>query len=153
MSRGRTTLITAGIAVAAFVAGHQTGQMGEHAHAAAPGEMMSAQVINLADLKAAEISAPSATGSRSRQLAAADGMALGVQEGVTGKHYHAGSHELQYVVSGTGSEWLGDRIVQLKPGDLLIIPKGTPHGGLTDGVRLMSLKTPPQAQGDSHPLP
>lgn len=152
MARRNQLFVTAAIAGIAFAAGYHSGHLAEDAHAATQ-EMMPVQIINLNDLKAAEISAPSNTGSRSRQLAAADGMTTGVQEGVTAKHYHAGSHELQYVVSGTGREWLGDRIVDLKPGDLLIIPKGTPHGGLTDGVRLMSLKTPPQAQGDSHPLP
>jgi mannose-6-phosphate isomerase-like protein (cupin superfamily) len=56
------------------------------------------------------------------------------------------------VVEGTGSEWLGEQQVQLKPGDLLIIPKGTPHGGLTAGVKLFSMKTPPQKAGDSIPV-
>ena len=144
------TIWTIAIALAAFGAGTQSGHLFEPAHAAT--ENLTPQVINLIDLTADAISKPSATNSRSRQLGAAEGMTVGVQEGATSKHYHAHSHELQYVVSGTGSEWLNDKQVALKPGDLLIIPKGTHHGALTPGVRLLNLKTPPQAQGDSVPV-
>jgi mannose-6-phosphate isomerase-like protein (cupin superfamily) len=138
-------------AVFAFSMGLGVGHFAEPLHAAsAP---MTPQHLSLTALKPDDISPPSkATGSRSKLLVAADGATISVQVGVTVKHYHADANEVQYVVEGTGSEWLGDKVVQLKPGDLLIIPKGTPHGGLTDGVKLMSFKTPPQAPEDSHPL-
>ena len=79
-----------------------------------------------------------------------------MQIGVVVKHYHADANEVQYIIDGTGTEWLGDRQVALKPGVMLIIPKGKPHGGTveTSGhVKYLSIKTPPQAPDDLHPLP
>ena len=43
----------------------------------------------------------------------------------------------------------------LKPGDLIVIPKGTAHGGTKpDGrtFKAIAIKTPPQAAGDTTPL-
>ena len=61
---------------------------------------------------------------------------------------------MQYVVSGTGTEWLGDRQIGLKPGLLIIIPAGTPHGGTIDpGLKILAIKTPPQAATDIRALP
>ena len=55
---------------------------------------------------------------------------------------------------GGGTEWLGDKQVPLRPGELLIIPAGTPHGGTTDpNLAILSFKTPPQAPTDIHPIP
>jgi mannose-6-phosphate isomerase-like protein (cupin superfamily) len=41
--------------------------------------------------------------------------------------------------------------VAVKPGDLVIIPKGTPHGGTkSEGrtIKAIAIKTPPQAPDD-----
>jgi quercetin dioxygenase-like cupin family protein len=79
-----------------------------------------------------------------------------VQTGETPKHFHAVANEIQYVVEGTGTMWLGDKEVAIKPGNLIIIPKGTPHGGThaTSGTfKLVAIKTPPQAKEDYHTLP
>jgi mannose-6-phosphate isomerase-like protein (cupin superfamily) len=89
-------------------------------------------------------------------LVSQDGMTLGIQIGAVPKHYHADANEMQYVLEGTGTEWLGDKQVDLKPGMLLVIPKGTPHGGsviATGSLRLLVVKTPPQAANDTHLLP
>jgi len=46
---------------------------------------------------------------------------------------------------------LGDKEVQVKPGDLVVIPKGTAHGGTKpDGrtLKAIAIKTPPQAPDD-----
>jgi mannose-6-phosphate isomerase-like protein (cupin superfamily) len=76
-----------------------------------------------------------------------------VQIGTVFKHYHAGANEVQYVISGGGTEWLGDHQVPLHPGLVLVIPAGTPHGGTTDpNLKILSIKTPPQAPTDTHPL-
>jgi mannose-6-phosphate isomerase-like protein (cupin superfamily) len=85
-----------------------------------------------------------------------DAMTLGVQVGAVPKHYHADANEIQYVLEGTGTEWLGDKQVDMHPGVLLVIPKGTPHGGTviaTGSMRLLVIKTPPQAPDDVHLLP
>ena len=75
-------------------------------------------------------------------------MTLSVKDGNTRKHLHNNANEMQYIVEGTGTIWLGDKEVQVKPGDLLVIPKGTPHGGTKpDGrtFKVIAIKTPPQA--------
>lgn len=81
---------------------------------------------------------------------------IAVQSGDTGKHYHADANEVQYVLEGTGKFWLGDTYRDVKPGDLIVIPKGTAHAGsrATAGTfKTIAFKTPPQAADDVHPLP
>ena len=143
-------LRTIAVALVAFVAGFAT------AHRTAPVQAAATpivpQSIDLAALTPQDLPAPATATSttRSKVLVNADGMTLGVQIGPTPRHYHADANEFQYVVDGTGTEWLGDTLVTLKPGTLLIIPKGTPHGGLSDHVKLIAIKTPPQAPDDTH---
>lgn len=63
---------------------------------------------------------------------------------------------MQYVVDGVGTEWLGDKQIALKPGIMLIIPKGVPHGGLVETrgkLKIIAFKTPPQEPTDNHPSP
>ena len=60
-------------------------------------------------------------------LVAEDNATVIVQGGPVPKHYHANTDEIQYVIEGTGTEWLGDKQVDLKPGIMLIIPKGTTY--------------------------
>lgn len=93
---------------------------------------------------------------RSKTLVVTDGMTLAFQTGTVAKHLHADANEVQIVVAGTGSEWLGDKQVAVKPGMLIVIPKGTVHGGWTatsQPLELVSIKTPPQAPGDVHFAP
>jgi mannose-6-phosphate isomerase-like protein (cupin superfamily) len=146
--------VSAAIAVAfgaGFSVAHLTGPV---TAATVP---MTPQVIDLAAITQSDLT-PVTPGNpvRARGLVAQDGMTLGIQVGPAAKHYHADANEIQYVVDGTGTEWLGDKQVALKPGILLIIPKGTPHGGTvetTGHMKLIAIKTPPQAPDDTHPLP
>jgi mannose-6-phosphate isomerase-like protein (cupin superfamily) len=65
---------------------------------------------------------------------------------------HPNTNEIQYILDGTGTIWLGDKEVHVKPGDLVIIPKGTAHGGTKpDGrpIKAIAIKTPPQPAGDT----
>ncbi len=47
----------------------------------------------------------------------------------TPPHYHAGSDEHLYVLSGTGTFWMGDpsNCAAFSPGDLLYFKRGTVH--------------------------
>lgn len=93
---------------------------------------------------------------RSKTLVVTDGMTLAFQTGTVSKHFHADANEVQIVLAGSGSEWLGDKQVAIKPGTLIVIPKGTIHGGWTatsQPLELVSIKTPPQAPGDVHVAP
>jgi len=80
------------------------------------------------------------------------GAIVAVQDGNTPKHMHLNANEMQYILEGTGTIWLGDKEVEVKPGDLVIIPKGTPQGGTKpDGrpFKTIAIKTPPQAPDDT----
>jgi mannose-6-phosphate isomerase-like protein (cupin superfamily) len=117
----------------------------------APVITMTAQVIHLPELTGDALSPASASGLRSKTLVSADGVTISVQDGNVRKHIHANANEIQYILEGTGTVWLGDHEVQVKPGDLIIIPKGTPHAGTKpDGrpFKSIAIKTPPQAPDD-----
>ena len=50
---------------------------------------------------------------------------------------------IQIVISGSGTEWLGDKQVALKPGTMLIIPAGTPHAGTTEpNLKIVAIEDP-----------
>jgi mannose-6-phosphate isomerase-like protein (cupin superfamily) len=69
---------------------------------------------------------------------------------------HPNTNEFQYILEGTGTIWLGDKEVHVKPGDLVVIPKGTAHAGTKpDGrpFKAIAIKTPPQPPGDTKMLP
>lgn len=108
-------------------------------------------VIHVPDLSGDKLGMPSGTGLRSKGIVIQDGMTLAVQAGPVPKHLHTNANEIQYYLEGTGTIWLGDKEVQIKPGDLVIIPKGTAHGGTkTEGApfKAIAIKTPPQAPDD-----
>jgi len=127
------------------------------APAAAAAVPMTPQVVDLGALTSNDLP-PAAPGAavRAKALVSQDGATVGIQIGTVPKHYHADANEIQYVIDGTGTQWLGDKQVALKPGIMLIIPKGTPHGGTveTSGhLKIIAIKTPPQAPNDTHLLP
>jgi len=132
----------------AFVAGANVSRLQPQAQAATD---MTPMVIHIPDLSGDKIGPANATGLRSKGIVAQDGMTLGVQDGPVPKHLHANANEIQYYVEGTGTIWLGDKQVKVGPGDLVIIPKGTAHGGSKpDGgvFKAIAIKTPPQAPDD-----
>ncbi|MBV9440488.1 MAG: cupin domain-containing protein [Candidatus Eremiobacteraeota bacterium] len=97
---------------------------------------------------------PGSRNAPSKALFAADGATGQIQIGTGAKHFHADANEIQYVVSGGGTEWLGDKQIALHPGMLIIIPAGTHHAGYTDPqLKLYAIKTPPQASTDTHYVP
>jgi mannose-6-phosphate isomerase-like protein (cupin superfamily) len=115
------------------------------------GDNISAQVIHTAELEGDALSAPNASGMRNKPLVTLDGITIAIQDGNTPKHLHSNANEMQYVLEGTGTIWLGDKEVQVKPGDLVIIPKGTPHGGTKvtgRTIKAIAIKSPPQAPDD-----
>lgn len=108
--------------------------------------------IDISALTDADLSATPNPDLRSKTLVVTDQATLAVQTGNVAKHYHAKSDEIQYIVEGTGTAWLGDRLVDLKPGMLLVIPKGTAHAGTVPSsgrFKAIAIKIPPQANGDT----
>ena len=137
---------------AAFAAGCAVTQFVLPALAA---ENIVAQVIHVPDLVGDALGPASPTGYRSKTFMSADGSTISVQDGNVVKHLHPNTNEIQYILEGTGTIWLGDKEVAVKPGDLIIIPKGTPHGGSKpDGrpFKAIAIKTPPQAADDTKVL-
>jgi len=115
-------------------------------------DTISAQIIHTGDLEGDALSPLNSGGMHSKMFVSADGSTISIQDGNVGKHMHPNTNEIQYILEGTGTIWLGDKEVAVKPGDLVIIPKGTPHGGTKpDGrtLKAIAIKTPPQAPDDT----
>jgi mannose-6-phosphate isomerase-like protein (cupin superfamily) len=144
MNRIATSLSIA----AAFAAGCGVTHLLRPALAA---ENITAQVIHTGDLEGDALSPANAGGMRNKTFVAVDGATISIQDGNPPKHLHPNANEIQYILEGKGTIWLGDKEVPVKPGDLVIIPHGTPHGGTKpDGrtIKAIAIKTPPQAPDD-----
>lgn len=62
--------------------------------------------------------------------------------------------EVQLILAGTGTEWLGDKQIPVSPGTFVVIPPNTAHSGFTGGpFRIYAVKTPPQDPSDYHMVP
>ena len=146
------TAMTLSIA-AAFAAGCGITHVLRPAYAA---DTISAQIIHTGDLEGDALSPPNAGGMRNKTFVSVDGATISIQDGSPPKHLHNNANEIQYILEGTGTIWLGDKEVRVKPGDLVVIPKGTAHAGTKpdSGVfKAIAIKTPPQGPDDTKMLP
>ena len=152
MRHAKTTL---GIAtVVAFGAGIVASPLVHRAisdaHAAAA--PLTPQVIDLAAVKHGDLPTTSNPELNSKTLVVTDNATLAIQSGNVKKHIHRNANEIQYIIEGSGSMWLGNERKDFKPGTLLIIPMGTAHQGqiVTSGpVKSIAIKIPPQAPDDT----
>ena len=149
-------IVTATIAAAAFILGIAANHLTSSARAAAAPLVPAA--IDLTAISPDDMPTPSALfpNLRSKMLVVSDGMTAVFSTGTAPKHYHSGANEIQVILDGTGTEWLGDRQVTLKPGMLVVIPSGTNHAGLTETsghLKFVAIKTPPQDPADIHFVP
>ncbi len=146
---------TLSVAALAFLAGAFATRMLSDAGAqGSPAPPLAAQIVDVGALDGEALGPiiPN-TELRSKTLVVTDHATVAVQQGNVGKHYHAGNDEIQYIVSGTGTMWVGATQRAIKPGDLIVIPKGTNHAGnvATSGTfKAIAIKIPPQAGGDTH---
>jgi mannose-6-phosphate isomerase-like protein (cupin superfamily) len=142
----------------AFAAGFAVSRIVPSAEAQSSPPPLQPQLINLMAMTDEQIGQPAAapnTDLRSMLLAATEHGTLAVQSGNVIKHYHADANEFQLILAGSGSFWLGEKEVQVKAGDLVIIPKGTHHAGskATEGrFKALAIKMPPQRPDDVHPV-
>lgn len=153
----RRAIYLAAIPVA-FAAGLFVSHLTTPAQAQTPGSKLTPQIIDLAAMTDADIGppVPNMGTLRSKGLVSTPNGTIAVQTGNVPKHRHLGSDEIQYVISGSGTFWLGNEQRQIHPGDLIIIPRGTAHAGSvpTSGeFKVLSIKLPPQAPGDMHMVP
>ncbi len=151
----RNTLTLAAIPLA-FLAGLLAARTTPPARAQAPA--LQPQVIDLAALTDADLGniIPNLGTLRSRTLVVQPTGTMAVQTGNVPKHTHTDANEFQYVISGSGTFWLGDQQRDIHPGDLIIIPKGTVHAGsvVSNGeLKVLAIKLPPQAPDDLHLVP
>ncbi len=148
----RKVVLAASVA-AAFVSGYVASRIVPDALAQGAASGLTAQIIDISGMSDEQIGPliPN-TELRTRTLVATEWGTVGVQAGNIFKHYHADANELQYIIEGTGSFWLGDKEVQIKPGDLVIIPKGVHHAGSkasTGRFKALAIKLPPQRSDDT----
>src|ERR1044072_8453694 len=111
MNRIATTLAIAG----AFAAGCAVTHVLRPAYAA---DNISAQVIHTGELEGDALSAPNASGMRNKPLVSLDGITVAIQDGNTPKHLHSNAHEMQYILDGTGTIWLGGKEVEVNLDDI-----------------------------------
>jgi mannose-6-phosphate isomerase-like protein (cupin superfamily) len=146
-------LPTLSVAVA-FAAGIAVSPLAQRllpsAQAQAPG--LTPMIIDIAAIKEADLPTTPNPDLRSKGLVATEQATIAVQMGNVGKHFHTDANEIQYIVEGTGTAWLGDTQREIRPGMLIIIPKGTHHAGTvqTSGrFKALAIKIPPQAPTDT----
>jgi mannose-6-phosphate isomerase-like protein (cupin superfamily) len=137
-----------------FVLGAVSARLVPVAHAADASAQ--ARIVNILKMTDEELGAERpGTHIRSTTFFADPGATVSVQTGDVAKHFHQNSDEIQYIVEGHGTFWLGDREREVGPGDLIIIPKGTAHAGshaTSQRFKAISIKSPPQAADDVHPV-
>ncbi len=140
--------------VTAFVAGIAAAPMAHlvltDAHAeSAP---LTPAMIDLMAIKHADLPTTSNPEMNAKGFVVTDHATIGIQSGNVAKHNHPMTDEIQYIIEGTGAMWLGGERKEFKPGTLIIIPKGTAHGGsiVTSGpVKAIAIKIPPQGPADT----
>jgi mannose-6-phosphate isomerase-like protein (cupin superfamily) len=155
----RHSTVTLAFAVsAAFAAGILLSPLADHAaldvHAqtAAPTPAVTAQMIDLASMKHGDLPTTSNAEMNTKLLVNTDMATLQIQSGNVAKHIHPKTDEIQYIIEGSGAMWLGNERKDFKPGTLIIIPKGTAHGGTivaSGPVKAIAIKIPKQPPDDT----
>lgn len=150
----RYNITTLSVAIAvSFVAGIAVSPLARltiddaHAQAASPAPAM----IDLMALKHGDLPSTPNPEMNAKGLVVTDNATIGIQSGNVAKHTHPKTDEIQYIIEGSGAMWLGSERKEFKPGTLIIIPKGTAHGGtlVTSGpVKAIAIKIPPQPRDD-----
>jgi mannose-6-phosphate isomerase-like protein (cupin superfamily) len=95
-----------------------------------------------------ELAGPAWTAVRNQSLAQAT-LAPG---GETAEHYHPRSEEIYYFTAGAGTMRLGDDEAEIKGGDCVVIPPGTPHKLFNRGpdpLVLLCCCAPAYSDGDT----
>lgn len=150
--RHNTPLLVSAVAFA-FAAGIVVSPLVLHAipgaHAdAAP---LAPAMIDLSALRHGDLPGTANPEMNGRALVSSEHATIGVQSGNVAKHIHPKTDEIQYIIEGSGAMWLGGERKEFKPGTLIIIPKGTAHGGtiVSSGpVKALAIKIPPQPKDD-----
>jgi len=95
-----------------------------------------------------EIAGPSWTAAENQSLAEAT-VPPGRQ---TAEHFHKRTEEIYYFTAGAGRMKLGDEMADVKAGDCVVIPPGTPHklwAGETEPLVLLCCCAPAYSDADT----
>ena len=138
---------------AAFTTGLIASPLAQHAvsEVRAQAAPLTPMMIDLSGLKHADLPTTPNPEMNARGLVSTDNATVGIQSGNVAKHIHPKTDEIQYIIEGSGAMWLGSERKEFKPGTLIIIPKGTAHGGtiVSSGpVKAIAIKIPPQPRDD-----
>ena len=152
--RHTTPTLTLAVALA-FGAGMLAAPLAQHAFSEARAQPAGLQpaVIDLMAMKHGDLPATPNPEMHAKGLVATPSGTIGIQSGNVKKHYHADADEIQYIIEGSGSMWLGAERRDFKAGSLIIIPKGTAHAGTivaSGPVKAIAIKLPPQRPDDTH---
>jgi mannose-6-phosphate isomerase-like protein (cupin superfamily) len=121
------------------------------APARAEGATLAPAMIDLVSIKHGDLPSTANPEMNAKVLVVTENATIGIQSGNVAKHIHAKTDEIQYIIEGSGEMWLGGERKAFKPGTLIVIPKGTAHGGtlVTSGpVKAIAIKIPPQPKDD-----
>jgi mannose-6-phosphate isomerase-like protein (cupin superfamily) len=150
----RYNTATLSLAVAAaFATGLVVSPMARYAVGDARAEMvpLTPAMIDLMVLKHGDLPATPNPDMNTKLLVNTDNATVAIQSGNVAKHIHPKTDEIQYILEGSGAMWLGGERKEFKPGTLIIIPKGTAHGGTivaSGPVKAIAIKIPPQPKDD-----
>ena len=148
------TVIFSLAVVAAFAAGIIVSPIALHliADAHAQASPPAATMIDLAALKHGDLPTTPNAEMNAKGLVTTENATIGIQSGNVAKHMHPKTDEIQYIIEGSGAMWLGGERKEFKAGTLIVIPKGTAHGGtlVSSGpVKAIAIKIPPQPPNDT----
>ena len=150
--RYSTAHLTVAVAIA-FAGGLFASSLARHAvsDAHAQSAALAPMMVDVGSMKHGDIPTTANPEMNSKLLVDTSNATIAVQSGNVAKHMHPMTDEIQYILEGSGSMWLGNERQSFKPGTLIIIPKGTPHAGtiVTSGpVKAIAIKIPPQPRDD-----
>jgi mannose-6-phosphate isomerase-like protein (cupin superfamily) len=151
--RYSTATLVIGVAAVAFTAGFVASPLARYVvtEARAQAAPLAPTMVDLTAMKHGDIPTTPNPDMNSKLLVNTDGATVAIQSGNVAKHMHPKTDEIQYIIEGSGAMWLGGERKEFKPGTLIIIPKGTAHGGtiVTSGpVKAIAIKIPPQPKDD-----
>jgi mannose-6-phosphate isomerase-like protein (cupin superfamily) len=153
--RYNTATLTLVVVVAsvAFAAGFAASPLARYAISDAHAQTapLTPAMVDLMGMKHGDIPTTPNPEMNSKLLVNTDNATVAIQSGNVAKHMHPKTDEIQYIIEGSGAMWLGGERKEFKPGTLIIIPKGTAHGGtlVTSGpVKALAIKIPPQPKDD-----
>ena len=150
--RYNTATLTVAI-TAAFAAGLVLSPLARYAvsDARAQAASLAPMMIDLGSMKHGDIPTTPNPEMNSKLLVNTANATVAIQSGNVAKHIHPKTDEIQYIIEGSGSIWLGTERKEFKPGTLIVIPKGTPHAGTivaSGPVKAIAIKIPPQPPDD-----